>query len=92
MRALDAVRARLRKFDSSVELVSLHEGAVQLRLHTSGHACGSTTKDLRSIVEGGIYDLAPDLTSLTILAPEEESSSGFVPLQNLLKHSVAAHS
>ena len=38
LRALDAARARLRKFDSRVELVSLHEGAVQLRLHTSGHA------------------------------------------------------
>jgi hypothetical protein len=77
-----------------VELISLHEGAVQLRLHTSGHARGSTIKDLRSIVEGGIYDLAPDLTSLTILAPEEESSSGFVPLQNLLIHRaqpLAAH-
>ena len=92
VRALDSVRARLRKFDSRVELVSLHEGAVQVRLHTSGHVRGSTIKDLRSIVEGGIYDLAPDLTSLTILAPEEESSSGFVPLQNLLKHSVAAQS
>ncbi len=93
VRALDTVRARLRKFDSRVELVSLHDGAVQLRLHISGHARGSTIKDLRSIVEGGIYDLAPDLTSLTILAPEEESSSGFVPLQNLLmSHApVAAH-
>ncbi len=93
-RALDSIRARLRKFDSRVELVSLHEGAVQLRLHISGHARGSTIKDLRSIVEGGIYDLAPDLTSLTILAPEEESSSGFVPLQNLLIHRaqpLAAH-
>ena len=89
VRALDVARARLRKFDSRVELVSLHEGAVQLRLHTSGHSRGSTIKDLRAIVEGGIYDLAPDLTSLTILAPEEESSSGFVPLQNLLKHSTA---
>ena len=92
MRALDVARARLRKFDSRVELVSIHEGAVQLRLHTSGHARGSTIKDLRSIVEGGIYDLAPDLMSLTILAPEEESSSGFVPLQSLLKHSSAVHS
>jgi hypothetical protein len=93
VRALDTVRARLRKFDSRVELVSLRDGAVQLRLHTSGHARGSTIKDLRSIVEGGIYDLAPDLTSLTILAPEEESSSGFVPLQNLLmsRAPVAVH-
>ena len=83
--------ARLRKFDSRVELVSLHEGAVQLRLQTSGHPRGSTIKDLRSIVEGAIYDLAPDLMSLTILAPEEESSSGFVPLQSLLKHSLVVH-
>ena len=40
-------------------------------------------------MEGAIYDLAPDVGSLTILAPEEESSSGFVPLQSLLKHSMA---
>jgi len=92
LRAIDVARTRLRKFDSRVELVSLHEGAVQLRLQISGHARGSTIKDLRSIVEGAIYDLAPDLTSLTILAPEEESSSGFVPLQSLLKHSLAVHS
>jgi hypothetical protein len=91
VRALDLARARLRKFDTRLELVSLHEGAVQLRLHTSGHPRGSTIKDLRAIVEGAIYDLAPDLMSLTILAPEEESSSGFVPLQSLLKHSLLVH-
>ena len=91
LRALDAVAGRLRKFDSEVKLVSIHDGAVQLRLHTSGHACGSTTKDLRSIVEGSMYDFAPDLTSLTILGSEDESSSGFVPLESLLKHSLAAH-
>jgi hypothetical protein len=90
-RALDVAKARLRKFDSRVELVSLHEGAAQLRLHISGHTRGSTIKDLRAILEGAIYDLAPDLVSLTILAPEEESSSGFVPLQSLLKHSMAIH-
>jgi hypothetical protein len=91
LRALEVARARLRKLDGRVDLVSFHEGAVQLRLHTSGHSRGSTIKDLRAIVEGAIYDLAPDLTSLTILAPEEESSSGFVPLQSLLKHSMAVH-
>jgi len=92
LRALDVARARLRKLDCRVDLVSFHEGAVQLRLHTSGHSRGSTIKDLRAIVEGAVYDLAPDLLSLTILAPEEESSSGFVPLQSLLKHSMAVHS
>jgi hypothetical protein len=76
VRALNGIRPRLRNFDSRVELVSMHEGAVQLRLHTSGHPRGSTIKDLRPIVERSIYDLAPDLMSLTILAPEEKSYSG----------------
>ena len=84
VRALNGIRPRLRNFESRVELVSIHEGAVQLRLHTSGHPRGSTIKDLRPIVEGAIDDLAPDLTSLTILAPEDKSSSGFVPLESLL--------
>jgi hypothetical protein len=87
--ALDALRGRLRKLDSRVELVHLQEGDVQLRVHTSGHARGSTIKELRSIVEGGIYDLAPDVASLTILGLEDESSSGFVPLESLVKHSLA---
>ena len=90
LQALDALRGRLRKLDSRVELVNLQDGDVQLRVHTSGHARGSTIKDLRSIVEGGIYDLAPDVASLTILGLEEESSSGFVPLESLLKHALAA--
>jgi hypothetical protein len=91
LKALDAIGRRLRKFDSEVKLVSIHEGAVQVRLHTSGHACGSTTQNLRSMVEGGVYDLAPDLTSLTILGSEDESSSGFVSLESLLKQPLAAH-
>ena len=91
LKALDTVGRRLRKFDSEVKLVSIQDGAVQVRLQTSGHACGSTTRDLRSMVEGGVYDLAPDLTSLTILGSEDESSSGFVSLESLLKQPLAAH-
>ena len=87
--ALDGLKGRLRKLDARVELISIRDGAVQLRLHTTGHACGSTMKDLRGIVQGGVYDLAPDLASLTILGTEE-SSSGFVPLDSLLKQSFAA--
>jgi hypothetical protein len=91
LRAIDTVRGRLRKFDMEVKLVSIHEGAVEVQLHRSGHARGSNTQDVRSIVEGGIYDLAPDLTSLNILGLEEESASGFVPLESLLKQSFPAH-
>jgi hypothetical protein len=84
IKALDALKARLRKLDCEVKLISIQEGAVQVRLH------GSDRKDLRSIVEGALYDLAPDLTSLTILGGEDNSSSGFVPLESLRKHSFAA--
>ena len=90
LKALDEAKTRLRKHNADVEVVSIQDGAVQLRLVTSGHACGSTTKTLQSIVEESIYELAPDLTSLLILGSADESASGFVPIENLLKHSFAA--
>jgi Fe-S cluster biogenesis protein NfuA len=91
LKALDNVAPRLRKLDCQAELVGVEDGAIKIRLHTSSHACGSTAGNLKSIVEESIYDLAPDLTSVAILEPEAESASGFVPLENLLKHSVASH-
>jgi hypothetical protein len=87
LRAIDTMGSRLRKFDCKVELISLREGAVQLQLHTSGHTHGSAAKNLRSIVEEGVYDHAPDLASLTILGLEDEDVSGFVPLDSLLQQS-----
>lgn len=90
LKALDDAKTHLRKHNTAVELVSIEDGAVHIRLLISGHACGSTTKTLQSIVEESIYELAPDLTSLVILGSEDESASGFVPLENLLKHSFTA--
>jgi hypothetical protein len=85
LQALETMASRLRKFDSTVELISICEGAVQLQVRTSGHAHGSTAKNLRSIVEEGIYEQAPDVASLTILGLEDEDVSGFVPVESLLK-------
>lgn len=89
-KALETVGSRLRKFDSRVELVSIRDGAVQLQLSASVHAYGAAAKNLRSIVEEGIYEQAPDVTALTILGLEDEDTSGFVPLDSLLKHPTAA--
>lgn len=91
LKAMDAVCSRLRKFDSKVELIGIHDGAVQLQVQTSRHPHGSALSNLRSIVEEGIYDLAPDLASLTILGLEDERASGFVPLKSLLKHPTTVH-
>jgi hypothetical protein len=89
--ALEAAAGQLRKLNSEVELVSIHEGAVEVRVSTSGHACGSTGKTAQSIVEECIYDHAPDLTSLQIVAPEDAPSSGFVSLETLMKGLQSAH-
>jgi hypothetical protein len=82
-KSLDALRPKLRKLNYAVELLNVEEGAVGVRVESSGHACGSTTENVRTMVEEGVYEYAPDVTSLAILGLEEQSSSGFVALESL---------
>jgi len=88
-KSLDVLRPRLRKLDYGVELISVEGGAVRLRVVSSGHACGSTTENVRSMVEEGVYEYAPDVTSLVIAGLEEPPSSGFVTLQSLAGSRIA---
>lgn len=80
---------RLRKASCSVDLISIEEGAVQIRITPSGHHCSSSTKDVRAMVEEGLYELAPDVASLEIVGLEEEpANSGFVALESLMGHRI----
>jgi Fe-S cluster biogenesis protein NfuA len=88
--ALERIRPRLRKLSCSADLIGIVEGAIQVRVTTGGHSCGSSTKDVRAIVEEGVYELAPDAASLEILGLEEPSASGFVALESLMGHSLLA--
>jgi Fe-S cluster biogenesis protein NfuA len=88
-KAVDAIRPRLRKFSCAIELERVHEGTVQVRLATSAHSCGSSTRDLRLIVEDGMFEFAPDVTSLEIQGLEEPTPIGFVSLDSLLGHQLA---
>ncbi len=91
-KAIERMRPRLRKLSCEVDLASIVEGAVQVRVTTSGHGCGSSAKDARSIVEEGIFELAPDVASLEIIGLEEPSSnSGFVALESLMGHNLVAN-
>jgi hypothetical protein len=83
-KALDEVRPRLRKFDCSVERVEVRDGVVELQMKLANPAHGSHGRNVRPIVEEAIYNMAPDLTSLTILGLDE-GASGFVPLESLLQ-------
>jgi Fe-S cluster biogenesis protein NfuA len=83
-KAVERMRPRLRKLAHTVELEDVEENSVRVRLTSSGHSCGSSASELRSIVEEGIYEFAPDITSLYILGLEEPASPGFVTLESLL--------
>ncbi|MGF7179288.1 NifU family protein [Tunturiibacter psychrotolerans] len=83
-KAIERMRPRLRKLSCTIELEHLHESSVRVRLTTSGHSCGSSAGDIRSIVEDGMYEFAPDVTSLELAGLEETAPAGFVPLESLL--------
>jgi Fe-S cluster biogenesis protein NfuA len=82
--AVDRIRPRLRKLSCTIELERVQEGTVQVRLVTSGHSCGSSARDLRAIVEDGMYEFAPDVASLEILGLEEPTPAGFVKLESIM--------
>jgi hypothetical protein len=88
-KSIDVLRPRLRKLNYQMELLRLEEGVVRLQVESSGHACGSTTENVRSMVEEGVYEYAPDVTSLVILGLEGQPSSGFVTLESLAGHRIS---
>lgn len=92
--AVDRLRPRLRKVSYSVDLTRVYEGTVEVRVTStsSGHSCGSTLKEVRAMVEDGIFEFAPDITSLEIHGLEEPANGGFVALETLLGHGILANS
>jgi Fe-S cluster biogenesis protein NfuA len=83
VKAVDRVRPQLRKQGCEVELLGVDDGVIRLRVEAGSHTCGSTAKTVQAILEGAVYDGAPDLTSLVIEGFEEKPNSGFVPLDKL---------
>ena len=84
VKAVDRIRPQLRKQGCEVELLGANDGAIQLRVETGSHTCGSTAKTVQATLEAAIYDAAPDLTSLAIEGLEEKPASGFVGLEKLM--------
>jgi Fe-S cluster biogenesis protein NfuA len=84
VKAVDRVRHQLRKQGCEVELLGVYDGAIQIRVETGSHTCGSTAKTVQATLEAAMYDAAPDLTSLVIEGLEEKPASGFVALDKLM--------
>jgi len=81
--ALDKIRPSVKKRGGEIELISLVDGAVKLKLHANGNAAS-----LKALLEGAIYQAAPDIASLSIEGPADLQS--FVPLA-MLSGSLAAN-
>ncbi len=82
--AVEKIQPRVRKGGGELELLGFEGNVVRLHLQLTGHACGSTGKTLKSMVEEALYEAAPDVNSLLIEGLDEGSgASGFVPLGKL---------
>jgi hypothetical protein len=75
--ALRDLEGRLKKRDASVELVSIEEDRVKLRLIEAGKSCGAA-----SLVEDAIRDAAPEIANVEI-ETISLARSGFVSLDSL---------
>lgn len=88
--AMERLRPRLSKLACTLDLVSIGDGALRVRIGKDRHSCGSSTGELRALVENGIYELAPDVASLEILGLEEHPATGFVSLESLVGRGLVA--
>jgi Fe-S cluster biogenesis protein NfuA len=81
--ALDKVRPLLKSHGGDVELLSLEDGFLRLRLQGSCHGCPSSAMTLKMAIEGALYETAPDLDGLEVLGVVSDAPplSGFIPLE-----------
>src|SRR5579863_6632700 len=82
-RAIEKVQPQVRKGGGELDLLGIASGAVRVRLQVTGHACGTTGKALKTLVEDALYEAAPDMERLQVEGLDEPGSSGFVPLDKL---------
>jgi Fe-S cluster biogenesis protein NfuA len=62
--ALDSVRPYLATHGGDVELLSVVDGVVHVRLQGTCHGCPSSTATLKQAIERAIFKSAPDLTGV----------------------------
>lgn len=76
-RAIEKVRPTLKKRGGEVEVLSIVDGVVALKMQANGHA-----QALKEVLEEAVYQAVPDIASLVIEGPEERG--GFVPVEMLM--------
>jgi Fe-S cluster biogenesis protein NfuA len=72
MAGLESVRPYLQSHGGDVDLVSLQDGVLRVRLKGSCGSCGSSIQTLKGAVEQAVVDAAPDVIEI-IAEPASES-------------------
>lgn len=79
--ALDKVRPYLDSHGGNVELLSVADGVVRLRMQGSCKSCPSSAMTLKLAIEEAIYAAAPDVVAIEAEGvPEQPSATGFVQI------------
>lgn len=79
--ALDKARPYLKSHGGDVELTSIEDGTVHLRLQGTCGSCSSSSATMRSTVESAIYDVAPEVATVIAETIYTEPQSNLVVLQ-----------
>lgn len=80
-KALDKVRPYLDSHGGNVELLSVADGVVRLRMQGSCKSCPSSAMTLKLAIEEAIYAAAPDVVSIEAEGVSEQAvATGFVQI------------
>ena len=91
--ALGEVRPYLASHGGNVELVSIDEGVVHLRMEGSCSGCPSSTMTLKLAIEDAIHKAAPDVVDIKAEdAAAPAAAPGLIQLTPLAPAPAAAHS
>ncbi len=78
LRALDNVRPFLHSNGADVELVSIADRVVKLRVQKEGGGCASTAATMKSAVEDAVTEVAPDAAQIMAEVVHQPASSKLV--------------
>jgi len=76
---------KLFRMGAEAQLVNTAEGLVRVRVQVNGgSACGSTLRQVQTMIEDAMYEAAPDLAGVIVEGLEPPTSAGFVSVDKLL--------
>jgi hypothetical protein len=85
-RGIERAQQILTRRAASVRVLAIGDSTVHLKIDSNGHNCGSTAAELQAIIRAALFEVAPDAAEVIIEPMQNESASGFVPLDSLQKH------